>query len=68
MEKSLILRGHIFGVKSVEVYRACKSVAEMCNYLAMTYLLQGATIRYQFHPIDPPQLDPPTHMHDWYPM
>lgn len=38
MEKSLILRGHLFGVDSAEVYRACKSVAEMCNYLAMTYL------------------------------
>jgi len=41
MEKSLILRGHIFGLESVEVYRACKSVGEMCNYLAMTFLQQG---------------------------
>jgi len=38
MEKSLILRGHIFGLNSLEVTGACKSVAEMCNYLAMTYL------------------------------
>jgi len=38
MEKSLILRGHVFGLESEEVTGACKSVAEMCNYLAMTYL------------------------------
>jgi tetratricopeptide (TPR) repeat protein len=38
MEKSLILRGHVFGLDSPEVMGACKSVAEMCNYLAMTYL------------------------------
>lgn len=40
MEKSLVLRGHIFGLESVEVHRACKSVGEMCNFLAMTYLQQ----------------------------
>lgn len=40
MEKSLILRGHIFGLDSVEVFRACKSVGEMCNYLAMSFLQQ----------------------------
>lgn len=40
MEKSLILRGHIFGLDSVEVLRACKSVGEMCNYLAMSFLQQ----------------------------
>jgi tetratricopeptide (TPR) repeat protein len=38
MEKSLILRGSLFGLDSEEMYIACKSVAEMCNYLAMTYL------------------------------
>lgn len=38
MEKSLILRGHVFGLKSEEVSLACKSVSEMCNYLAMTFL------------------------------
>jgi hypothetical protein len=38
MEKSLILRGKCFGLDSVEVLRACKSVGEMCNYLAMNYL------------------------------
>jgi len=38
MEKSLILRMHIFGLKSPEVAGACQSVAEMCNYLAMMYL------------------------------
>jgi hypothetical protein len=41
MEKSLILRGHIFGLDSVEVFRACKSVGEMANFLAMTFLQQG---------------------------
>lgn len=40
MEKSLILRGHIFGLDSDEVYIACKSTAEMCNLLAMMYLQQ----------------------------
>jgi hypothetical protein len=40
MEKSLILRGHIFGLDSMEVFRACKGVGEMCNYLAMIYLQQ----------------------------
>lgn len=40
MEKSLILRGHVFGVESAEVHKACKAVAEMCNYLAMIYLQQ----------------------------
>ena len=44
MEKSLILRGHLFGLDSVEVFRACKSVGEMCNYLAMTYLQQGSIL------------------------
>lgn len=43
MEKSLILRGHIFGLDSVEVFRACKSVGEMANFLAMTFLQQGQT-------------------------
>jgi tetratricopeptide (TPR) repeat protein len=38
MEKSLILRGHSFGLDSQEVFKACKSVGEMCNFLAMTYL------------------------------
>jgi len=38
MEKSLILRGHIFGVESEEVARACRSVAEVSNYVAMTLL------------------------------
>ena len=38
--QSLILRGHIFGLDSVEVFRACKSVGEMCNYLSMSMLQQ----------------------------
>lgn len=40
MQKSLILRGHVFGLDSTEVFQACRSVGEMCNYLAMTYLQQ----------------------------
>jgi len=40
MEKSLILRGHIFGLDSVEVFRACKAVGEMCNFLALSFLSQ----------------------------
>jgi len=40
MEKSLILRGHLFGIGSEQVVKACRSVAEMCNYLAMTFLQQ----------------------------
>ena len=38
MEKGLILRGHIFGLDSQDVYKACKAVGEMCNFLAMSYL------------------------------
>lgn len=38
MEKGLILRGHIFGLDSDEVFKACKAVGEMCNFLAMSYL------------------------------
>lgn len=40
LEKSLILRGHIFGLDSVEVLRACKTVGELCNYLSMSFLQQ----------------------------
>lgn len=38
MEKSLILRGHCFGLDSIEVFQACKAVGELCNYLAMMHL------------------------------
>jgi len=38
MEKSLLLRGHIFGLDSIEVFHACKSVGELCNYIAMATL------------------------------
>lgn len=38
MEKSLILRGHLFGLDSKEVLDACKTAAETCNYLAMSNL------------------------------
>lgn len=40
MERGLVLRQHIFGADSDEVWRACKTVGEMCNLLAMTYLQQ----------------------------
>ena len=40
MERGLVLRQHMFGADSDEVWRACKTVGEMCNLLAMTYLQQ----------------------------
>ena len=40
LERGLVLRQHFFGAESDEVWGACKSVAEMCNLLAMTYLQQ----------------------------
>ncbi|CAN0014747.1 unnamed protein product [Discosporangium mesarthrocarpum] len=40
MERGLVLRQHFFGTDSEEVWRACKTVGEMCNLLAMTYLQQ----------------------------
>jgi len=40
MERGLVLRQHFFGAESDEVWRACKTVGEMCNLLAMTYLQQ----------------------------
>ena len=40
MERGLVLRQHIFGADSEEVWKACKTVGEMCNLLAMTYLQQ----------------------------
>jgi tetratricopeptide (TPR) repeat protein len=43
MEKSLILRGHCFGLDSIEVHHACKSVGEMCNFLAMACMQQNKT-------------------------
>lgn len=42
MEKGLILRGHIFGIDSAEVSAACRAVAEVANYIAMTLLQQDA--------------------------
>lgn len=36
-----MLRQHFFGMDSEEVWNACKTVGEMCNLLAMTYLQQG---------------------------
>ena len=38
MEKSLVLRGHVYGVDSIEVAAACVTVASFCNYVAMLYL------------------------------
>ena len=40
MEKGLVLRQHFFGPQSPEVWEACKTVGEVCNLLAMTYLQQ----------------------------
>lgn len=40
MEKGLVLRQHFFGAESDEVWNSCKTVGEMCNLLAMTYLQQ----------------------------
>jgi len=40
MERGLVLRQHFFGVDSDQVWNACKTVGEMCNLLAMTYLQQ----------------------------
>jgi tetratricopeptide (TPR) repeat protein len=40
MERGLVLRQHFFGADSEEVWKACKTVGEMCNLLAMTYLQQ----------------------------
>lgn len=40
MERGLVLRQHFFGADSEEVWNACKTVGEMCNLLAMTYLQQ----------------------------
>ena len=40
MERGLVLRQHFFGPDSEEVWGACKTVGEMCNLLAMTYLQQ----------------------------
>jgi tetratricopeptide (TPR) repeat protein len=40
MEKGLVLRQHFFGADSEEVWSSCKTVGEMCNLLAMTYLQQ----------------------------
>eukprot|EP00957_Ditylum_brightwellii_P186347 14188167-Ditylum_brightwellii.AAC.1 len=40
MEQGLVLRQHLFGVDSEQVWSACKVVGEMCNLLAMTYLQQ----------------------------
>lgn len=40
MERGLVLRQHFFGADSDEVWRACTTVGELCNLLAMTYLQQ----------------------------
>lgn len=41
MEKGLVLRQHFFGAESDEVWTSCRTVGDMCNLLAMTYLQQG---------------------------
>ena len=40
MERGLVLRQHFFGTESDHVWDACKTIGEMCNLLAMTYLQQ----------------------------
>lgn len=40
MERALVLRQHFFGADSTHVWTACKTVSELCNLLAMTYLQQ----------------------------
>ncbi|OQR97079.1 hypothetical protein ACHHYP_12722 [Achlya hypogyna] len=40
MEKGLVLRQHFFGSDSDEVRGACRTVGDLCNLLAMTYLQQ----------------------------
>lgn len=42
MERGLVLRQHLFGADADDVWEACKSVGELCNMLAMSYLQQGA--------------------------
>jgi tetratricopeptide (TPR) repeat protein len=41
MERGLVLRQHLFGGDADEVWDACRSVGELCNMLAMSYLQQG---------------------------
>ncbi len=41
MEKALILEGHCFGLESSEVIASCKSVAQMCNKIALSCLAEG---------------------------
>lgn len=41
MERALVLRQHFFGIESPEVVHACKTLAEMCNLLSMSFLQQG---------------------------
>ena len=40
MERGLVLRQHFFGADSDEVWKACTTVGELSNLLAMTYLQQ----------------------------
>ena len=40
MERGLVLRQHFYGTESEEVWTACRTIGEMCNLLAMTYLQQ----------------------------
>lgn len=41
MERGLVLRQHLFGPDADEVWDACKTVGELCNLLAMSFLQQG---------------------------
>jgi hypothetical protein len=43
LERGLVLRQRLYGVKSDEVWAACKAAGELCNLLAMTSLQKGAS-------------------------
>lgn len=47
MERALVLRQHFFGTESPHVWQACRTVAELCNLLAMT-LLQDEKFKHCF--------------------
>ena len=43
MERGLVMRQHFFGSDSDEVWEACKTTGELCNFLAMAKLQEGET-------------------------
>ena len=42
MEKALVVRQRVFGLRSDEVWGAAKAAGELCNLLALCYLQKGA--------------------------